>query len=183
MKTRLIALGLLAAISTAQADMVSGALKFYPTANGFGVRSYANNTQPLNDPYVDLTVKVAKSKSLTSIFRFERALSIDRITVPYQAALYVVPKGAVITKDTLAKRGYKLIGATDGSKPSTALVGRDFWLVVDTSTSGSAPHTVVSWAHVRFNASGTPEMIDHISAYDEPGIVVGQITPCTVCQP
>lgn len=186
MKTRLFALGLLAAAATvtAHAEMVSGALKFYSTPNSFDVRSYANNTQPLDDPYVDLTVKVEKSKSLSSIFRFERALSKNGGTLPYSASLYVTPKGAVIRKDTLAKGYYKLINSNDIAKSTTALVGRDFWLVMDTHTNwGETPHTIVSWLHVRFNELGQAEMLDHMTAYDEPGIVVGQKTPCKVCQP
>lgn len=186
MKTRLFALGLLAAAATvtAHAEMVSGALKFYSTPNSFDVRSYANNTQPLDDPYVDLTVKVEKSKSLSSIFRFERALSKNGGTLPYSASLYVTPKGAVIRKDTLAKGYYKLINSNDIAKSTTALVGRDFWLVMDTRTDWwGEPHTIVSWLHVRFNELGQAEMLDHMTAYDEPGIVVGQKTPCKVCQP
>jgi hypothetical protein len=167
----------------AQAELVGGALKFYSTANGFGVRSFAENTTPLQDPYVDLTVKVTKSKGLSSFFRFERALSRDSGTVPYAANLYVVPKGAVLTPDSLANGSYKLISTNATTKSITALVGRDFWLAMATTPAYPAKRSVLSWLHVRFNAAGKPEMLDHISAYDEPGIVVGLKTPCTTCAP
>jgi hypothetical protein len=167
----------------AQAELVSGALKFYSTANGFGVRSFAANTTPLQDPYVDLTVTVSKPKGLSRLFRFERALSRDSGTVPYAANLYVVPKGAVLTPDTLALGSYKLISTNAAAKSTTALVGRDFWLAMATTPTYPATRSVMSWLHVRFNAAGKPEMVDHISAYDEPGMVVGLKAPCTTCAP
>lgn len=187
--TLALACAITANMPAAQADMVSGLINFRTYQNGptdtFHLCSHANNTIPVDDPVNCFLHSYGKSNSFFSLLRFERTIKPISTFLPFDNRLYLVRKGDVITSERLLKGLYPVLNTTGSGpakRPSIA-VGRDFWVVsaltnnVPSMTRG-APFNVFSWAHIRFNILGVPEMIDHITAHNEPGVIVGQKTPC-----
>lgn len=176
-----------------QAEMIPGLIHFFKTkdpethADAFGLMVGPNRTLQ-EDPQVDFRYTYAKPKSLISFLRFERILtpSTGGVLLEFPMVVFLANKGTVLTSATveagLASGQFKPF-RYDGPKVpiAPATVQRDFWVAMairDGWLHTTAPFVTFKWAHIRFNALGMPEMVDSITAFHEPGLVVGEKTPC-----
>jgi hypothetical protein len=173
-------------VGTLHAEMINGPIKFFPTTsmspNTFGIRAYYQKNP--DDPYMHFTQSYGPSKSFLGLVKSERVLKpIDR-TLSFDARLYVVNKGDVVTSAGVEAGQFKILNGETSNKLTSATVRRDFWLMVavkkfaTAGTPPARPFLSFSWAHMKFNALGRLEMLDSITAYDEPGLVIGEKTPC-----
>lgn len=166
------------AASAAHADMVQGLVRFQGSTNAFSISNYSDKALPAQGSYITFDHSISKTKTLYSLFRFERLIANTRTTVPFTGKIMVVKPGDVITNERIQAGAYPSIGAQPGK-----IVGREFWLAIAIAPNNPGPITynTFSWARVRFNAMGVPEMLDHVTAHQEPGVVVGEKTPCQPC--
>lgn len=171
---------------TKSTTMVNGLLTFNATASSFTLCNHVDKDQPAADPYNCFTHSYEKSKALSSLLRFERTLKPMSANLAFDNRMYLVRQGDVITSDRLIKGYYPVLNNTGAgaARRASVNVGRDFWVALAAKTpapqaaSLTDPFNVLSWAHIRFNAQGVPEMLDHVTAHEGLGIVVGQKTPC-----
>jgi hypothetical protein len=132
------------------------------------------------------TNSINRSTALSSLFRFERQIKGITLTLAGSGDLFVVKQGQVLTDATLRSgRLTPLVGTAYFPPPAAgATVGREFWLAIGlkpfplaNAEGAAAPYVHFSWARVRFNAAGIPELLQSATGYDEPGLIVGQSTP------
>lgn len=152
----------------------------------FNFRVYYSKV--IEDPSLDLGHTYGPSKSFFSLLRFERVIKQVSASLPFDGRIYVVNKGDVVTAKRVQAGQYKLMSSVDDfQKAKSVTVGREFWLLVTVPRYDplpNQPYKSFSWLHMKFNAQNQLEMLDGITAYEEPGLVIGQKTPCqaTACQ-
>ncbi len=192
--TLLLGLSVTAAMAPARAEMIDDPqLTQFSTAsapgpkgstvNSFGFRAAAGRTIH-DDPHADFNYSYTPSKSLLSFLRFERVLQPigGGALVEFPIYIFLAKKGTVLTDASISARKDKSF-RYEYNQVQKATVGRDVWLAMGVrkgylNQQPPRPYTTFKWIHLRFNTAGVPEVIDSITAYDEPGLVVGEKTPC-----
>jgi hypothetical protein len=168
------------------AEILSNQLLLSATADGKQFSISAPFTSTPGGPSMGFKNSINRSTALSSLFRFERQIKGVTLTLAGSGDLFVVKQGQVLTDATLRSGSLTpLVGSAYFPPPAAgATVGREFWLAIGlkpfplaTAEGAAAPYVHFSWARVRFNVLGIPELLQSATGFNEPGLIVGQSTP------